>query len=413
MGPISYHVLLVAAVASSASDDCSVKPVPGPNSFSTSVPEQYRELFRMHNTYRCMAGSPMLSWDQSMQDSAQKWANNGIYEHNTDLGEVGENLALRMTPTAAVVRWYEEIEYTNPWGVSHDARSPNGQVLSHYNQVVWTAATKIGCGSGDSSQGNFLVCHYYKGGNWGEYTKHVRAPWRGVEECGGRRSELPSNAPSPPPRVACFANRSLVADAGGTLGNKVEGNLKECEKACTDNLNCKSFTRCEECASGCWLKDRVLSNEDAAAQTDTAEGGQQCSSYVQVFCRKKYQQRDLVADEGANIGGVEPFVSHENCKEICENTHGCKSFATCETGHSGCWMKKKVVTATEPAKTDPDASRTCSTWYEVSECTAYTIDKKNYGLVSRGSPVGCSFGPAFVAVASVLSFVTATTAQGQ
>merc|ERR1712032_17898 len=209
---------------------------------------------------------------------------------------------------------------------------------------------KIGCGIGrDKNTGReFIWCHYQVGGNDGQYTKHVRPPWRGVEQCGGKRSELPSNAPSPPPRVACFEKRSLVANTGITLSMQ-DNTLHACKEACKNDWNCRSFTRCEAGISGCWLKSQILTAADAAAPTTTAEGGLQCSSYMQVPCQKNYEQRSLVADEGENIGGVEPFVSYDNCKEICANTYGCKSFATCKHGPSGCWMKKKVVSATEPA----------------------------------------------------------------
>jgi len=329
----------------------------------------------VHNTYRCMAGAPMLSWDPRLEKTAQAWADTGIYEHspssyrNVPGGAVGENGALNflINPYAIAQLWYGEIEFTNPWGVAYDARSPSNEVLSHYNQVMWTTSTKIGCGMGrDKNDGReFIWCHYQVGGNDGQYTKHVRPPWRGVEQCGGKRSELPSNAPSPPPRVACFEKRSLVANTGITL-SKQDNTLHACKESCKNDWNCKSFTRCEAGISGCWLKNRVLTTANAAAKmATTAEGGQNCSSYMQVPCQKVYEQRTLVADEGEHIGGVEPFVSYDQCKEICANTYGCKSFATCEVGHTGCWMKKKVVSATEPANSHAPPRRKCTTWREV------------------------------------------------
>lgn len=323
----------------------------------------------MHNIYRCMAGVPLMSWSTDLQHSAEAWVAKGIYEHSGTWH--GENMAwAHPTAMSATVAWYDEIIYTNPWGFATDARNPHGYVLSHYNQIVWKTSTQIGCAFGYASRfgvhNKMWVCHYKVAGNTGSYTHYVVPPWRGIEECGGTRAELPSNAPPSPPRVACFEKRSLVANEGGTLSKQDVNTPAACTERCKNDWNCKSFTLCEAGISGCWLKNRVLTAGDAAAQTaTTAGGGQQCSSYMQIPCQKNYEQRSLVADEGQHIGGVEPFVSYDKCKEICANTYGCKSFATCESGHTGCWMKKKVVSATEPANTGVPPERKCTTWREV------------------------------------------------
>merc|ERR1740121_261740 len=80
-----------------------------------------------------------------------------------------------------------------------------------------------------------------------------------------------------------------------------------------------------------------------------------------------YQERPLVADEGGNLGGISPFVSVAECAAMCDSTSGCKSFAVCQSGPSGCWMKDKLVSAGSATSTNEAAlnTRNCKTHYQV------------------------------------------------
>jgi len=79
-----------------------------------------------------------------------------------------------------------------------------------------------------------------------------------------------------------------------------------------------------------------------------------------------YQYRLLVADEGAHLGGIEPLVSVDQCATRCDSTSGCKSFAVCQSGPSGCWMKNKVVTGSSATSPNSHAlnTRKCLTYFK-------------------------------------------------
>jgi len=350
-------------------------------------------MLRVHNTYRCMAGVPLLTWDPKLQESAEKWAAVGKYVHSPyeyrkePEGESGENLAWGgMTAYGAAVFWYDEIRYTNPWGVA-DGPYSGQYVIGHYTQVVWRTSARIGCARGQARymgvMNTMWVCHYGTGGNFGNYRSYVLPPWRSIEQCGGTRDELPVHAPPSPISGKCFDKRSLAADQGVTIV-KLDMSAWGCQQACGKDWNCKSITHCAAGVTGCWLKKRSLTAEDAAAPTDTiAEGGQQCSSYMEAPCRKHYQQRSLVANEGEHIGGIVPFVSYDKCKEVCATTYGCKSFTSCVGGSdTGCWFKKKVVTATDAAG-NPPPGRQCTTWFEAEDPALLSATPEGTGSVKQ------------------------------
>ena len=60
-----------------------------------------------------MHGTPQLAWDDAVAESAQEWANSGVYQHSSSYeipapaGPAGENLAIGFANLAdAVTAWY-------------------------------------------------------------------------------------------------------------------------------------------------------------------------------------------------------------------------------------------------------------------------------------------------------------------
>merc|ERR1711920_481595 len=81
-----------------------------------------------------------------------------------------------------------------------------------------------------------------------------------------------------------------------------------------------------------------------------------------------YQARALVADEGRHLGGISPLVSLDQCASRCDGTSGCQSFAVCQSGPSGCWMKDKLVTGSSATTSYSYAldTRKCATYYRAA-----------------------------------------------
>ncbi|MBG1241578.1 CAP family protein [Nostoc sp. NZL] len=145
-----------------------------------------------HNTYRATHHSPNITSDNSLNTSAQAWAekiaSSGNFEHS-NTPNVGENIyasyssASTVDPTTlgngAVEDWYSEIKdykYETP-GFSSDT--------GHFTQVVWKGSTKLGCGAAQGTatiEGNkynafYVVCQYSPAGNGeGKFPDNVLKP---------------------------------------------------------------------------------------------------------------------------------------------------------------------------------------------------------------------------------------------
>ncbi|EDX78347.1 SCP-like extracellular protein, putative [Coleofasciculus chthonoplastes PCC 7420] len=145
-----------------------------------------------HNTYRNTHNSPDMTLSDSLNDSAQNWADylatNGVFEHSNSSG-VGENIYVSYTTASsvdaanlanqAVTSWYNEVsdyDYANP-GFSSET--------GHFTQVVWKNSTQLGCGEArgvETIQGNqynafYVVCQYAPAGNvMGQFPDNVMAP---------------------------------------------------------------------------------------------------------------------------------------------------------------------------------------------------------------------------------------------
>lgn len=83
-------------------------------------------------------------------------------------------------------------------------------------------------------------------------------------------------------------------------------------------------------------------------------------------------ERPLVAHPGGNVAGsIRPFTSVDACKQACDRNPHCNSFSVCQNGPSGCWMKHKVITASDATVNSRYVldSRRCRTWYKETAIT--------------------------------------------
>ncbi len=150
-----------------------------------------------HNTYRAKHHSPDLTLSDSLNNTAQSWAEhlasnpNGGLEHSSpsQRNDAGENLYVSYTTEssmdpstlakAAVDSWYNEVSsynYDNP-GFSSGT--------GHFTQVVWKSSTQLGCGAaqgnvmnqGSNYKAYYVVCHYAPAGNvQGQFPENVLKP---------------------------------------------------------------------------------------------------------------------------------------------------------------------------------------------------------------------------------------------
>lgn len=129
------------------------------------------------NKYRAEHEAPALTWDDSLADEGQSWADGCDFKHST-MGN-GENLYAStgsFNGASAVTSWYNEIKdynFTNP-GFSGST--------GHFTQLVWKSTTKVGCGlklcsylqDAGFNDAYFLVCEYSPPGNFqGEFAVNV------------------------------------------------------------------------------------------------------------------------------------------------------------------------------------------------------------------------------------------------
>lgn len=145
-----------------------------------------------HNTYRATHHAPKMTLSDSLNSSAQTWADRiastGVFEHSGASG-VGENIYASYTTQSsiaadtladgAVKSWYDEVanyNYGNP-GFSSET--------GHFTQVVWKGSTQVGCGAAkgtatiDGTQYNafYVVCQYTAPGNVsGQFPANVEKP---------------------------------------------------------------------------------------------------------------------------------------------------------------------------------------------------------------------------------------------
>ncbi|QRV80667.1 cysteine-rich Secretory family protein [Ceratobasidium sp. AG-Ba] len=127
-----------------------------------------------HNAERAAHGAAALTWDAGLAASAQSWATQCKFQHNS----AGQNLAAGTgNPSIATeIGW---------WNAEISDYNPSNPQPSHWTQVVWKSTTKLGCYMAtcapgtifDASYGSasYVVCNYSPAGNViGQFPQNVQ-----------------------------------------------------------------------------------------------------------------------------------------------------------------------------------------------------------------------------------------------
>lgn len=147
-----------------------------------------------HNNIRRKMNLKELTWDSSLADYAQRWAeylkknNHCLMKHRSDANmregkKFGENLAYNWTdapiakgqfdssPEAVVISFSKECQDYDYQSNSCKANKKCG----HFTQVIWRDSLRVGCGmvicdGAENDRGNghaeLWVCNYDPRGNW-------------------------------------------------------------------------------------------------------------------------------------------------------------------------------------------------------------------------------------------------------
>ncbi|MDX2096670.1 MAG: CAP family protein [Leptolyngbyaceae cyanobacterium bins.59] len=148
-----------------------------------------------HNTYRTRHRVPTMTLDNSLNQTAQNWAQylakNALFEHSSasQRNSAGENLYVFYTTGSAISAnqlmtnstkgWYNEVSAYNY------ARPTFSAATGHFTQMVWKNSTRLGCGAAQGMKNMngrrytalYVVCHYSPAGNvLGQFPENVLKP---------------------------------------------------------------------------------------------------------------------------------------------------------------------------------------------------------------------------------------------
>ncbi|KAI9754216.1 MAG: hypothetical protein M4579_004813 [Chaenotheca gracillima] len=152
---------------------------PVSTSSSYTAPSEFEKtMLSVHNMYRDQHNASALSWNTSLADFGNHWAEGCVWKHSG--GPSGEDLAAGYAnATAAVEAWGNERAQYN------FAKQGFSEQTGHFTQVVWKGTKTVGCGrvkcdGKNKTPGWYVVCEYYPAGNvGGEYDQNVQSQIKG------------------------------------------------------------------------------------------------------------------------------------------------------------------------------------------------------------------------------------------
>lgn len=156
-----------------------LKPSPAPkppvNNNPGDLTDFERSFVDKHNELRAKTGAPPLTLDRTMASYANQHVSSCIFEHSSP-HKYGENLGAGYPSIEATIQaWFDEwTEY--PFD-KPDFYPGSG----HFTQVVWKAATKVGCGmkqcnGANGTPGVYYSCNYDAGNLIGSFAENVSRP---------------------------------------------------------------------------------------------------------------------------------------------------------------------------------------------------------------------------------------------
>jgi len=152
-------------------------------------------LLAIHNYYRCVHGTQPIQWNDTLAQSAEKWAYNRSLSNcslvHSHFPGVGENIADGTYYGLTALKYYiSDIDMTNYW--YHETwdfayGSGSTSTYDHFSQMIWNGTNTLGCAWVWCSDldWEFWVCQYYPPGNYGptENPTNVPAPCRPQSDC--------------------------------------------------------------------------------------------------------------------------------------------------------------------------------------------------------------------------------------
>lgn len=147
------------------------------NLASANLPASFDErVLVAQNRERLELGLHALRWNDSLAQSAQRWADylasSGRFEHSPEDEKhpEGENLWAGTkgyySPEAMVDAWVREKRYFHAGVFPNNSSTGRVEDVGHYTQLVWRATSDVGCAKASDAQEDILVCRYSEAGNY-------------------------------------------------------------------------------------------------------------------------------------------------------------------------------------------------------------------------------------------------------
>jgi hypothetical protein len=232
LGPLA--ALTVAALLAPAISDPTPQRVPVralATVNSQVVPADRQTIVDLHNTYRAEVGVGPLTWDDQLAADAQKWVDKlvqrgGTLAHSNpsdpndpDTGRAtgeGENLAGGASAATAPTQWYEEKPAFDaaPNKSGFGDENPDWVNWGHYSQMVWSATTRIGCGTAPGPRYQITSCRYSPPGNF-----DGQLPFPGADLVQPPQAPVAPDGGSTPEQQGAPAS-GVPADGGAPAGNE-------------------------------------------------------------------------------------------------------------------------------------------------------------------------------------------------
>jgi hypothetical protein len=135
-----------------------------------------QRILAAQNAERLELGLQPLSWNDTLAESAQRWADylasTGRFEHAPEnvANPEGENLWAGTkgyySPEEMVEAWAREKQFFRPGLFPENSTTGDVEDVGHYTQIVWRATTQVGCAQAASKAEDILVCRYAEAGNY-------------------------------------------------------------------------------------------------------------------------------------------------------------------------------------------------------------------------------------------------------
>jgi len=168
MTPIRCKPLIVAGAVLLATTMVMGSAIPPP-SFD-------QRILAAHNEERLELGLRPLTWNSTLAESAQRWADylasSGRFQHAPENAgnPEGENLWAGTkgyyAPEDMVEAWAREKQFYRPGLFPNNSSTGDVEDVGHYTQMVWRATTQVGCAHATSKAEDILVCRYAEAGNY-------------------------------------------------------------------------------------------------------------------------------------------------------------------------------------------------------------------------------------------------------